>query len=80
MELIAKLENPGSLHPNARSYTVTSQGISLSKGEEIGMFKMGSTIVMLYEVPPNGKYDLLVKEGDSVKMGQKLTGKVQQSQ
>jgi phosphatidylserine decarboxylase len=70
-ELLSKLESPGETYLTHKTFTVTPTGIFLRKGEEIGMFEMGSTIVMLFECPINSQ--VLVKEGDKVKMGQKIT-------
>ena len=41
-----------------------------SHGDEVGMFKLGSTIVMVYEASKNMEWT--VKEGDHVKVGQLL--------
>ncbi len=49
----------------------TDQGISLSKGDEMGRFNMGSTVILL--MPPQsveGQADL--SAGTAVKVGQKL--------
>lgn len=66
-ELLSKLESPGEMYLTHKTFTVTPTGIFLRKGEEIGMFEMGSTIVMLFECPINS--EVLVKEGDKVRMG-----------
>ena len=39
-------------------------------GDEIGMFKLGSTIVLVFEASPNTEW--MVKPGDKVKVGQLL--------
>ncbi|XP_026463031.1 phosphatidylserine decarboxylase proenzyme, mitochondrial-like isoform X3 [Ctenocephalides felis] len=44
--------------------------IRFGKGELIGHFNMGSTIVLVFEAPANFKFAL--KPGDRVKMGQRL--------
>lgn len=36
-------------------------------GEELGMFKLGSTVVMHFEAPPNTKINL--QEGEKVRYG-----------
>ncbi|AET40785.1 phosphatidylserine decarboxylase 1 Ecym_6413 [Eremothecium cymbalariae DBVPG len=45
-------------------------GVPLVKGEEIGGFMLGSTVVLCFEAPDNFQFD--VKVGDIVKMGQSL--------
>ena len=42
----------------------------LVKGEEMGGFELGSTVVLCFEAPTEFKFD--VRVGDKVKMGQKL--------
>lgn len=49
-ELLSKLEQPGG-QMQQRTYTVTNNGVYLRKGEEMGMFEMGSTVVLLFECP-----------------------------
>uniref|UniRef100_A0A6M2DZ83 Phosphatidylserine decarboxylase proenzyme, mitochondrial n=1 Tax=Xenopsylla cheopis TaxID=163159 RepID=A0A6M2DZ83_XENCH len=44
--------------------------VRFGKGELIGHFNMGSTIVLVFEAPSNFKFSL--KPGDRVKMGQRL--------
>jgi len=45
--------------------------VKLSKGEEIGMFRMGSTVAILFECPKEG-YEFKHKAGDKLLLGQKL--------
>lgn len=49
---------------------ISDKGIELVKGEQIGMFEMGSTIVLVFEGPEDTKFH--VKEGDRVWLGQEL--------
>ena len=51
------------------------QGMKLGKGQKLGAFKMGSTIVLVFEAPQ--KFEFCVRPGDSVKYGQPL-GHLQQ--
>lgn len=57
------------------TYTKASRllgGYPLSKGQEVGGFKLGSTVVLIFEAPDNFKFDLSL--GQKVKMGQSLGG------
>lgn len=45
-------------------------GYPLSKGEEVGGFKLGSTVVLVFEAPSNFHFDLEV--GQKIKMGESL--------
>ncbi|KAL3278267.1 hypothetical protein HHI36_013602 [Cryptolaemus montrouzieri] len=44
--------------------------MSLKKGDIIGEFRMGSTIVLVFQAPPN--FNFTVAPGTSIKMGQSL--------
>ena len=48
------------------------ENLSLKKGDELGMFKMGSTVVMLFE---KDLLDLEEKEGKSVRFGEVIATK-----
>lgn len=50
--------------------------IRLRKGQLIGEFRMGSTLVLIFEAPADFRFSIL--PGDKVKMGQRL-GFVHQS-
>lgn len=45
-------------------------GMPLMKGEEMGGFELGSTVVLCFEAPDNFKFDC--KIGDKIKLGEKI--------
>lgn len=59
------------MYTKNKTFTVTQNGVFLRKGEEIGMFEMGSTIVLLFECPKETQ--VVPQPGEKVFMGQKLT-------
>ena len=71
MELLSKLESPGSAYQTNKTYTVTPTGVFLRKGEELGMFEMGSSIVLLFECPK--EMEVVKGEGDVVKYGERIS-------
>jgi len=44
--------------------------VSLKKGDELGRFNMGSTVVLIFEAPK--EFEFVVKPGDKVKLGETL--------
>lgn len=54
---------------NTRKYKIPR---NIETGEEIGQFKMGSSIVMIFEHKKDFKW--FIKHGDQVKVGQKIGG------
>merc|ERR1712032_572939 len=71
IELLSKLESPGSAYTTNKTYTVTPTGVFLRKGEELGMFEMGSSIVLLFECPK--EMQMVKQEGDAVKYGERIS-------
>ena len=69
--MVSKLEQPGTTYTQNKTYTVTPNGVFLRKGEEVGMFEMGSTIVMLFECPQDCQ--VVPQPGEKLLMGQKIT-------
>eukprot|EP01017_Pseudomicrothorax_dubius_P040241 TRINITY_DN6272_c0_g1_i14.p1 TRINITY_DN6272_c0_g1~~TRINITY_DN6272_c0_g1_i14.p1 ORF type:complete len:334 (+),score=65.56 TRINITY_DN6272_c0_g1_i14:202-1203(+) len=53
--------------PREEPAKVVSQGIVLKKGDEMGRFNLGSTVVLVFEAPEQFKWN--VKIGDRVRMG-----------
>ncbi|KAJ3049100.1 phosphatidylserine decarboxylase 1 [Rhizophlyctis rosea] len=47
-----------------------SNGVDLQKGQEIGGFMLGSTIVLVFEAPTNFKFEL--EQGQKVRVGEPL--------
>ncbi|EGV63945.1 phosphatidylserine decarboxylase 1 [Yamadazyma tenuis] len=71
-----KAEKPKRLKKNTvyeATYTKASRllgGYPMNKGSQIGGFKLGSTVVLVFEAPDNFKFDLQI--GQKVKVGQSL--------
>ena len=56
----------------AYDFTYPEGEVQFKRGDEIGTFKLGSTIVLIFEVPADANFKFDVEAGDKVKMGQKL--------
>jgi phosphatidylserine decarboxylase precursor len=65
-----KLNSPKSL--SIENYKVSNKGVFLSKGEEIGWFNFGSTIVLVFSVDSKQKLKFNYSAGDRVQIGQDL--------
>ncbi|KAF4374721.1 phosphatidylserine decarboxylase proenzyme 1, mitochondrial [Cannabis sativa] len=66
--------------PEERLYDPEGVGIMLRKGDEVGAFNMGSTVVMVFQAPVKKTVDSLsefkfsVKRGDKIRVGEALGG------
>lgn len=47
-----------------------NSGLKMERGEEMGGFKLGSTVVMVFEAPIG--FEFCVKEGQKIRLGQPL--------
>lgn len=45
-------------------------GVPLNKGQEMGGFKLGSTVVLVFEAPENFRFN--IEAGEKIKVGQRL--------
>lgn len=52
--------------------SVTQGGVGLQKGEAMGEFNLGSTIVLLFEAPKDFSFDL--HPGQRIRVGEGLGG------
>lgn len=52
------------------TFTQNKRGVTVNKGDEMGRFNMGSTVVVIFEAEPNFKLD--VAAGDRVVYGQRV--------
>lgn len=57
---------------NTKWHQSENEGLHVQSGEHLGEFRLGSTVVLLFESPEDYQWD--VKEGDSVKVGDRLGG------
>ena len=74
--MMSKLEAPkGSTGSAPRLFSISQRGVELQKGEQIGMFEMGSTIALLFECPRD--YKLTKGPGDKVQLGESLLAATQ---
>lgn len=49
---------------------IRSKEAMMTKGEELGMFKLGSTVILLFEAPPSWKWHLQL--GQKIQLGQSM--------
>lgn len=63
--------NTGRSHPNHVYHDrIFEENVSISKGEMIGEFNLGSTVVLLFEAPANFQFS--IESGRKVKFGEPL--------
>ena len=55
---------------SVKTYYYDSRQIGLSKGEELGRFNMGSTVILIL---PKGSPELNLEAGKALKMGQSIS-------
>lgn len=53
-------------------------GITFAKGETLGWFEMGSTIVLIFEAPPETQ--LHIREGQKLRLGEEIVTTVKANQ
>ena len=56
--------------PTGHQYSCNARGVKLTKGQEVGFFRMGSTVAIIFEGPSDLK--MHCKVGEKVKLGQRL--------
>jgi hypothetical protein len=63
---------PEGVHerPHDEPLQITEEGVNFVKGETIGWFEMGSTIVLIFEGPTNTV--LHVEEGQKLRLGEEI--------
>lgn len=55
------------------SKTLYPSPLPMTPGEEMGGFKLGSTVILLFEAPED--FEFTVKPGETVRMGQAFGGR-----
>lgn len=53
---------------------MNENGITFAKGETLGWFEMGSTIVLIFEAPPETQ--LHIREGQKLRLGEEIVTSV----
>lgn len=64
-ELVTSLNSQDNKRFEYKSY---SQDVNIQKGAQVGMFKLGSTVVSVFEAPKNLEWK--VKQGESIRYGE----------
>ena len=55
---------------SVKKYNYNNDHISILKGDELGRFNMGSTVILML---PKESPELFLKQGQPIKMGQSIT-------
>lgn len=67
--------------PEERVYEPEGVGLTLKKGDDVGAFNMGSTVVLVFEAPslesmekgdPSSEFKFSIRRGDRIRMGEAL--------
>ncbi|KAI7749684.1 hypothetical protein M8C21_010078 [Ambrosia artemisiifolia] len=60
--------------PEERVYEPEGTGVLLKKGDEVGVFNMGSTVVLVFQAPAlsSSEFRFSVEKGDKIRMGEAL--------
>ena len=66
-KMLDKLEDS---EKTIQQFSITNKGIILSKGQEIGAFNLGSSILLLFESPKGSEFN--VEIGQKVKLGNRI--------
>lgn len=67
---LEKLEKGEKLSEGMKDFQISDRGILAKRGQEVGYFNFGSTVVLIFEA--RREWAFTVKEGDPIKMGELL--------
>jgi phosphatidylserine decarboxylase len=70
---LAHAPDSASLRAARERYRVELDGIAVARGDELGAFRLGSTVVIVFE-PGRATLDDLGEVGDAVRFGQRIGG------
>ena len=63
-------EGGGAYHGELCDKVFGPEGVAMRKGDHVGLFHLGSTVVLVFEAPRS--FEFTVSAGDRVKFGQPL--------